>query len=391
LAIPALHGNELSYLQRCLNEGWISSFGPYVGQFERAFAEFLGIRHAVATMNGTAALHVALRISGVGHGDAVLVPSLTFVGTVNPILYCGAAPIFMDSEPVTGTLDVDKLISYLKEGTRYDLSQHCFVDRGTGWRLKAIVPVALYGHPVDMDPVLELAEAYGLVVIEDAAEALGARYKGRRVGTLGRIGCFSFNGNKIITTGGGGMLVTDDQKLADRAMYLVNQARDDEVEYVHHEVGYNYRLTNLQAALGLAQLEFLEEHLSAKRRIAREYSRRLDGVPGIVAKAAEASWAESSFWLYWILLDLGCRLSKHDILRRLRDRGVEARPFFTPVHTLPPYACYPGYCLEVAERLHASGINLPSSVGLSEADVEYVCAVLVETLVGRSSKRIFGL
>lgn len=385
LSVPVLHGNECAYLRRCLKEGWVSSAGPYVGRFEHALADWLGIEWAVATVNGTSALHVAMRVAGVGPGDAVLVPSLTFVGTVNPILYCGAAPIFLDSEPATGALDVEKLASYLKEEVRYDPSQQCFVDRATGWRLKAIVPVALYGHPPDMDPLLELAESYGLMVIEDAAEALGARYNGRKVGTLGQMGCFSFNGNKIITTGGGGMVVTRHRELAERVTYLINQARDDELEYVHYEMGYNYRLTSLQAALGLAQMEFLEVHLQAKRRIALAYQSRLEGVAGIAARAAEAPWAESSFWLYWILLDPRYSESRQGLLRELRTCGVEARPFFTPVHTLRPYVRYPGYRLEMAERMYACGINLPSSVDLTEEDVEYVCDMLVEVLarVGR--------
>ncbi|RME03545.1 MAG: aminotransferase DegT, partial [Deltaproteobacteria bacterium] len=251
LSIPKLAGNEWRYVRECLDTNWVSSVGAFVERFEREVAARVGARYGVATASGTAAIHIALLVSGVGPGDEVLLPTLTFIAPANAIRYVGAVPLLLDVDPVTWQLDPEKTIDFLEKECRWQEGR--LVNRTTGRRVRAIMPVHILGHPVDLDPILEVARKYELTVIEDATESLGARYKERHVGNLGDIGCFSFNGNKIITSGGGGMIVTNDETTARRARYLTTQAKDDPIEYVHGELGYNYRLTNLQAALGVAQ------------------------------------------------------------------------------------------------------------------------------------------
>lgn len=382
LSIPELGGNEWKYIKQALDDNWVSSVGPFVGRFEEEVARVAGMSHAVATVNGTSAIHATLVALGVGSGDAVLVPALTFVGTVNPIRYCGAEPVFIDAEPVSWNLDPEALKRYLSEGAMLDREHGCWRDRQTGRRLRAIIPVHLYGHPADMDPILEMADRFGLDVVEDATEAIGAKYKGRPVGGLGRAGCFSFNGNKVITTGGGGMVVTADRALADRVRYLTTQARDDAREYVHHEVGFNYRLTNLQAALGLAQIERLPEFLVVKRRHARQYAKALATVPGVAPQGCHA-WAESTHWLFSVRVQpgtYGC--DRSGLIDALERAGIQSRPLFRPIHLQPPYRGSPVWSRSgsggalVAEAIYAEGVNLPSSVGLTEADVDRVCRVV---------------
>jgi perosamine synthetase len=300
LCVPVLGGNEWRYVKECLDTGWVSSVGPFVDRFESVVADFVGARHAVATASGTAALHVALLVAGVQPGDEVLVSALTFIAPANAVRYVGAWPVFMDAEPGFWGMDPGKVVDFLekecgwREGTLY--------NKTTGRRVKAIVPVHVVGHPVDMDLIREAARKFNLVVIEDAAESLGAKYRGHMVGRLGDIACFSFNGNKVITTGGGGMIVTDNEEWAHRARYLTTQAKDDPVEYVHQEVGYNYRLTNVQAALGCAQMEQLPGYVAAKRRVAARYTETLTGTPGITPMR-EAPWAFGTFWMYTVLVD----------------------------------------------------------------------------------------
>jgi perosamine synthetase len=251
-AVPHLAGNEWKYLKECLDTNWVSSVGPFVSRFELEVSAYVGVDHAVATVNGTAALHVALLAAGVRLGDEVLVPALTFIATANAVTYCGAHPVFLDSEALSWGLDADKLADFLSRECAIEDGQ--VVNRASGRIVRAVLPVHLYGHPVDLDAVLEVTRRYPLAVVEDAAEALGARYKGIAVGCHGLVSCLSFNGNKIITTGGGGMVLTRYPEVAARVRRLTTQARTDALEYIHEETGYNYRLTNLQAALGVAQL-----------------------------------------------------------------------------------------------------------------------------------------
>lgn len=361
IAAPVLGEEELANVVSAMRSGWISSLGAFVAEFEAGFAAFCGVRHGVAVANGTAALHLALVAAGVGPDDEVLTPTLTFVATASAVRYCGAKPVFVDSSPDTWQLDVSRLEAKLTP------------------RSKAIIPVHVYGHPCDMDPIRQLAARRALVVIEDAAEAHGAEYRGRRVGALGDVGCFSFYGNKLITTGEGGMCVTDDATLAGRLRLLRDHGMDPGRPYWHDVVGYNYRMTNLQAAVGVAQLKRLPAFLEKKREIARWYQDALAPLAraGRLELHPEAPWARSLFWMYSVLL-AETDLTVDTVRHRLSDRGVDSRPFFHAVHTLPPYAT--GERLPVAEALAARGLNLPSGVGLEREQVERVARALAEAL-----------
>src|SRR5439155_7054592 len=266
LCVPHFRGNEWRYLKECIDTGWVSSVGAYVDRFERAVAARAGTRHAVAVVNGTSALHLALLAAGVGPDDEVLVSDLTFIAPANAVRYAGAWPVFIDAESAAWQIDVQKLADFLHK--ECDRRGGIVRNRATGRRVRAVLPVHVLGHTCDMDPILEIARRFELPVIEDATECLGADYKGQHAGALGDMGCFSFNGNKLITTGGGGMVVTDNAAWATHVKHLSTQAKADALEYEHDEVGYNYRLTNIQAALGVAQMEVLDEHIAAKRRIA---------------------------------------------------------------------------------------------------------------------------
>ncbi|MEW6573301.1 MAG: LegC family aminotransferase [Bacillota bacterium] len=356
LDAPNIGYLEKEYVVRAIESGYVSSVGPLVSEFEERFADYVGAKHAVAVVNGTSAIHLALRILGIGPGDEVIVPALTFTGTVNPVTYAGATPVVADVDPLTWNIDVSK------------------VEEAVTQRTRAVIPVHLYGNPADMAGLMHIAGKYGLNVIEDAAEALGAYYNGRHVGTFGRIGVFSFNGNKVITTGGGGMLVTDDPCLADRARLLVNQGRTPGLfEYEHQEIGYNYRLTNLQAALGLAQMERLQEFLSVKRRNAVLYRELLGGRPGIGFQEEQAG-AGSSWWLFSVLIDRkvfgGDKMS---VISRLRSNGIQVRPVFTPIDRQPCFRSYGLTRCPVANDLWEKGINLPSTSFLTEEEVSEVC------------------
>ena len=370
LSEPQLGGNEWRYLKECLDSGWVSSVGPFVERFEREMAAYVGTTHAVAVVNGTAALHIALLIAGVQPGDEVVVPTLTFIAAVNAIRYCGAEPVFMDSDPQTWQLDVERCEQFLARECR-STTEGC-VNTMSGRRVRAILPVHLLGLACEMDRLVELARRYGLNVVEDAAEAVGVRYRGRHAGTFGDIGVLSFNGNKVMTTGGGGMLVTNESSIAARARYLTTQAKDDPSEYIHHEVGYNYRLTNLQAALGVAQLEQLDSFIMRKRRIARDYAERLrplqqDGL----TLMPEPAHTEATYWLYTVLLGADTtRARRQNVIRHLNSEGIGARPLWHPVHRLRPYAACQAFEIEWADRLYERALSLPSSVGLEEAEVE---------------------
>lgn len=378
LCVPEIRGNEWTYVKECLDTGWVSSVGAYVDRFEAMLAARTGTRCAVATVNGTAALHTALLVAGVEPDDAVLVSTLSFIAPANAIRYAGAWPVFIDAEPRHWQMDAEKVAEFLEKECRW--TDHALRHRTTGRRVKALVPVHILGHPVDMDPLLALARKFGLTVIEDATESLGATYRGRSVGQLGDLACFSFNGNKILTTGGGGMLVTDREDWAQRAKYLSTQAKDDPVEYLHETVGYNYRLTNLQAAMGCAQMEQLDACVAAKRRIAATYVHALAGRPGVTPMAA-APWAESTFWMFTILLDAETAgLSSRQLMRALQERGIQSRPLWQPLHQTGAHRgalCVGG---EVAESLQARAVSLPCSVGLTDAQQSRVIAALQELL-----------
>jgi perosamine synthetase len=365
LCVPEIGGNEWAYVKECLDTGWVSSVGSRVRQFEQEIAARVGGAHSVATVNGTAALHITLLVAGVRPDDEVLVSTLTFIAPANAVRYVGAWPVFIDAEPTHCQMDPERVRAFLEE--ECESAGEGLRNRRTGRRVSAIIPVHILGHPVDMEPVMALASRHGLHVIEDATEALGATCHDRPVGHIGDAACFSFNGNKIITTGGGGMIVTDREDWARHAQHLTTQAKDDPVEYIHREIGYNYRLTNVQAAMGIAQLERLDEFIACKRRIAEAYRTGLDDVPGVTA-IPEAEWAESVRWLSTVLIDEGeYGMSSRDLMRALGEWGIQTRPLWQPLHLSPSQTDAIDTGCPVAEDLNRRGLSLPSSVGLTQA------------------------
>jgi dTDP-4-amino-4,6-dideoxygalactose transaminase len=359
-----MSGRELEYIQEAFDTNWISPLGPHVDGIEREFCELVGSRHAVALSSGTAALHLALILAGVERDDDVLVSSLTFSASVNPIVYLGARPVFIDSDRASWNLDPALFAEAVSERAR------------RGRLPKCVVPVHLYGQSVDMAPVLEACGEYGIPVVEDAAEALGASYNGRSPGTLGRMGIFSFNGNKIITTSGGGMLVSDDEALIVRARKLATQARDVAPHYQHSEIGYNYRLSNVLAGIGRAQLQVLEDRVAARRRNFEYYSERLGDVPGIEFMP-EAPWGRHTRWLTTLTIDPAAFEADRETVRMaLEAENIEARPVWKPMHLQPVFARYEAIGGAVAEDLFERGLCLPSGSNLSEADLDRVVEVV---------------
>jgi perosamine synthetase len=376
LIVPEIRGNEWCYVKECLDTAWVSSAGSYVDRFEKMVAQQAGTKHAVATVNGTSALHIALLVAGVQPEDEVLVSTLTFIAPVNAIRYVGAWPVFIDSEPTYWQMNPDRVIQFLEQDCRWSVGR--LYNRATGRRVTAVLPVHVLGHPVDLDPILAVARKFGLKVIEDATEGLGATYKERSLGCLGDIACFSFNGNKIITTGGGGMLVTNDEEWAQKAKYLTTQAKDDPIEYVHGEVGYNYRLPNLLAAVGCAQMEQLAAYVAAKRKIAARYTEQLQNVPGIVPMR-NALWAASTFWMYTVLIEEDIfHMDSRLLMRALGSQQIQCRPIWQPIHLSPAHTSNAPVALPIAEKLAQQGLSLPCSVGLTESDQDRVIAALVE-------------
>lgn len=380
LCVPELRGNEWRYVKECLDTGWVSSVGPFVEQLEKSVADYVEAAHGVAMSTGTAALHIALLVAGVKPDDEVLVSDLTFIAPANAIRYANASPVLIDAEPVYWQMDIARAIDFLENQCKW--SEGKLVNKATGRRVSAIVPVHILGHPVDLDPLIEVANKYGLAIVEDATESLGGEYRGRKVGNLAhdipQMGCFSFNGNKIITTGGGGMLVTNDPALAAKAKYLSTQAKDDPIEYVHKETGFNYRLSNVQAALGCAQMELLDEFVTIKRSIAAEYAKAFANVPGVTIMP-EADWARSIFWLNTVLIDEEeYGEDSRALMKRLARRGIQARPLWEPLHrsqALPGVQSVGG---EVADDINRRALSLPSSVGMTPEQVQEVIGAVCE-------------
>lgn len=362
VANPEIGSRERAYVLEAIESGFVSSQGPFVTRFERDFASFCNVEHAVAVANGTVALHLALVAMGIGAGDEVIVPALTFVSTANAVVHAGAKPVFADVERESWGIDATD------------------VERKITPRTKAIIPVHLYGHPANMDAVNAVASRHGLQVIEDAAEAHGARYRGRRVGGLAQMGTFSFYGNKIITTGEGGAITTQDEALATRLRQLRDHGADRSRRYWFPVVGYNYRLTNLQAALGVAQLEAVERVLTRKQEIRRQYGEQLQGLP--LSFRPTAAWAEPVEWLITVTLDNGAPLNTVELMSRLAADGVDSRPLFFPVNELPPYIACGGHCPVTAD-LAARGLNLPSGPAIQDAEISVVAAALRRHLTPR--------
>jgi len=350
---PWIGNLELEYVVECVKSTWISSIGEYITKFEDGFSDFCGVKYGVSCSNGTSALHLALSALDIGKGDEAIMPALTFIATANAVTYTGTKAVFVDSDPNTWNIDPERIEEHISKNT------------------KVIIPVHLYGHPAEMGAICDIAEDHGLYVIEDATEAHGAEYKGKKTGSLGDIGCFSFYGNKIITTGEGGMLVTEDGKLAEKAMYLRDHAMSAQRRYWHEHIGFNYRMTNIQAAIGLAQLERIDEVIQMKRRNAQIYNSFLKDVEGVTTPP-EKRWAKNVYWMYSVLIET---IHRDALMEELREQEIDTRPFFHPIHLLPPYTNHDTR-LPVAEQLSRKGVNLPSSATLQYKDIEYVCTTI---------------
>lgn len=359
---PRFAGNEQKYVAKCIEDGWVSSAGPHVGEFERKLAEACGTKAAIAIVNGTAALHAALHMHGVGLGDEVILPALTFIATANAVSYCGAIPHFVDIEADHLGIDVAALERHLRGVV--DIERGVAINRETKRAIKACVPVHVFGHPVDMDALNRVCAAFGIPVVEDATESLGSLYRGRPCGGLGHAGVLSFNGNKIVTTGGGGAVVTNDVEWAARAKHLTTTAKQPHRwAFIHDEMGWNYRMPNINAALGVAQLEQLDGFVAAKRRLAARYAEVFDRIEG-ARFVMEPPGTASNYWLNAIVLDDDSGAARDALLETTHAAGLLTRPAWTPMHLLPMFTSAPRADLSVTESIHRRLVNLPSSAAL---------------------------
>lgn len=361
VAKPILNGNEKKYVADCIDSTWISSAGSYIEKFEEKFAEFCGVKYAISVMNGTVALHLALLAIGVKPGDEVIVPTFTYVATANSVKYVGAKPVFVDCDPLTWNIDTEKIKQAITPKT------------------KGIIVVHIYGQPCEMDEIRHIAEENKLFLIEDAAEAHGALYHGRKVGSLSDIATFSFFGNKIITTGEGGMVLTNNEILAAKMRQLKGQGMDPKRRYWFPIIGYNYRMTNVQAALGLAQLENIEWHLSQRERVYLTYRKYLSSREDIIFQG-ELNDTKSSYWMISVIIDKP-GLNRDLLMKKMLEHGIETRPFFYPMHILPPYKrTSRNQTFPVADSIYGRGINLPSYGTLTEEDIQYIANTLCKIL-----------
>ncbi len=367
LSEPVISGNEWCYIKDCLDTGWVSTVGTYVTRFEEVIANYVGTKHAVATVNGTSALHVSLIASGVQPDDEVIVPALTFIAPVNVIRYCNAYPVFMDCDADTLCMDVQKFIDFIRNECEQRSNGYTY-NKETNRRVKAVIPVHVFGHPTEMDMLLEVCEENNIDIIEDATESLGSEYKRKKTGSFGKAGCFSFNGNKIITAGGGGMIVTDDEVLVNKMRHLTTQAKKDPFEYDHDEIGYNYRLNNIQAAMGVAQMEKIEEFVQIKRENAKLYIELLASIKGLEF-LEEAEWVKSNYWLFTIKIP---KEHKNPLIKHLLSKSIQVRPIWKLISSLPMYSGFQSYKIDRADGVYESCISLPSSVNLKQSEIEYI-------------------
>jgi perosamine synthetase len=358
---PLLDGNEKKYLIECIETGWISSEGPFIKEFEQKFAARVGRKHGIAVCNGTAAIDAAVEALGIGPGDEVILPTFTIISCITQIVRSGATPVLVDSDPLTWNMDATQIEAKITS------------------RTKAIMVVHIYGLPVDMDPVLEVAKRYNLKVIEDAAELQGQTYKGKPCGSFGDISTFSFYPNKHITTGEGGMIVTDDDELAETCRSLRNLCFMPEKRFVHERLGWNLRMTNMQAALGLAQLERLDKFVTRKRRMGAMYTKLLSGISGVQLPLPYADYAKNIYWVFGLLIDESSGLDAQAAMKRLAGKGIGTRPFFYPMHQQPVLrrlGLFEGVSMPVAERFYRQGFYVPSGLALRDEQIERVAEII---------------
>ena len=378
LSVPGIRGNEWKYVKECLDTGWVSSAGKYVSRFEEDICAFSGAEHAVACVNATAALQVALRLVGVSPGDEVIVPTVTFIAPVNAVRYLDAAPVFMDCDDHFN-IDAEKTVRFIERETVFR-DGHSW-NRRTLKRVQAIIPVHVFGNAVDLEKIIPVCRQRNIRVVEDAAESLGSYYaegslSGKHTGVAGDIGCYSFNGNKIITTGGGGMIVTGNDEYAEKARYLTTQAKDDQARYIHDEVGYNFRLSNIQAAVGVAQLEMLPEYIRIKEKNYSMYRDEIDKMPGLHL-AGTPAYARSNYWFYCMLIDKGkYGMDREELMALLAGKNIETRPIWQLNHLQKPYRDFQHYEIEKAFELLERTLNIPCSVTLREEDIRRVISAL---------------
>ncbi len=360
---PVITPEAKEYVNEAMQTGWVSSAGKYITQFEEEFTRFLGVKHAVTTTSGTTALHLALAVLDIGEGDEVIVADFTMMGSILAILYTGATPIFVDAEPDTFCIDVAQIEAKITKKT------------------KAIMPVHIYGHSADMDPIMELAKKHSIHVIEDAAEAHGATYKKKKCGSIGHLNAFSFYGNKIITTGEGGMVTTNDDELAAKARRLKDLAHSPQKRFWHEELGFNYRMTNLQAACGVGQMKHIEEFLEKKRWMAREYGKKLGSIKGLKLPVTKP-WATNVYWMYAILVEEDFPLSKDELRAKLLEKGIDTRDFFYSSASQPIVQKMVGNqgSFPVSERISQQGLYLPSGLALTQEQLDYVCSCVEESI-----------
>ncbi|MDC1038363.1 LegC family aminotransferase [Candidatus Marinimicrobia bacterium] len=378
LSVPSLNGNELQYVKECIDTEWVSSAGKYVDLFEQKITEYTGSKFAIACVNGTAAIQVSLRLAGVGAGDEVIVSTLTFIASVNAITYNNATPIFMDADKYYN-LDSEKTIEFIKNETVF--KNGFTYNKKTNNKITAIISVHVWGNACWLDELIELCNKQNIAIVEDAAESLGTfynngKYEGKHTGTIGKLGCLSFNGNKIITTGGGGMILTDDKILAEKAKYLTTQAKDDPIRYVHDEIGYNFRLTNIQAALGVAQLEQLPSILKRKKEIYDFYQSTIENIDGL-SLSKVPDYADSNHWMNLLKIDSKVYNQDREVLmKRLEGNGIQTRPVWKLNHEQKPYKDYQHFKVEKAEKLVKNSLCLPSSSNLSNKNLNKIVSAL---------------
>lgn len=390
---PLLAKNALKYVSTCIKTGWISSAGSYINEFEDGFAEYIGVEHAMTTTSGTTALHLGLASLDIGPGDEVIIPALTMIAVPYAVLYTGAVPALVDVDPELFNIDPRRITEFIDSRCQYHPQAGKLIDKRTKRVVKAIIPVHLYGHSCPMDEILEIAEHYGLFVVEDAAEAHGGLYfpkrlktmkhtdseinkkSGLKLGSIGDVGCFSFYANKIITTGEGGMVVTDNPRIADKARRLKDLAHSPKRRFFHTELAFNYRMTNMQAAVGVAQMEEIERFIEIKRKMADKYRGLLKNVEGLTLPV-EKEWAKNVYWMYSVLIEKSFGLSRDEFIQKLREKNIDTRTFFIPVNKQPVFRnneMYRSSSFPVAQEISEKGLYLPSGLALTETQILRVC------------------